>query len=190
MLPSRAIADIVGCKRETIDQWLRKVGIKKRGFGGSRGKKSKEWLLEEYVKKGKSLHDLAVELKEDRKTIHRWLIGYGIPRHPIGDNRKGKDSPLWTGGKYNYITNPNGYKEYKVHRKGKTIIWEHRKVVEQFLRRKLTKAERVHHINFDRTDNRIENLYLFPNQSEHQKYHHLYRKKKVGLLKSNLIKEH
>ena len=189
MLSSRAIAEIVGCERKTIDQWLKKVDIKKRGFGGSKGKKPKKWLVNEYIIKGKSLHDLAVELNEDRKTIHRWLMGYEIPRHPVGDNRKGKDSPLWRGGKYDYKTNPDGYKEYKV-RRGKMLIWEHRKVMEQFLGRRLTKIERFHHINLDRTDNRIENLYLFPNQNKHQKYHHLYRKRLTGLLNSNLIKEH
>ena len=190
ILSSQKIANIVGCERKTIDQWLSKVKIKKRGFGGSKGIKSKEWLLKEYVEKRKSLHDLAIELKVSRRTIQHWLARYGIPSHPVGDPRKGKDSPLWNGGKYDYKNDIEGYKRHIVDRKGKrTILWEHREVVKKYLERRLKKREIIHHINFKRDNNRIENLYLFPNDNLHQKYHYLYRRKKIGLLKSNLIKE-
>ena len=48
-LPSRSIAKIVGADRKTIDQWLVKVGIKKRGFGGSE-RPTKEVLFNKYIK--------------------------------------------------------------------------------------------------------------------------------------------
>lgn len=47
----------------------------------------------------------------------------------------------------------------------------HRYVMECHLGRKLEPKEVVHHINLDRTDNRIENLMLFPTNSEHIAYH-------------------
>jgi hypothetical protein len=47
----------------------------------------------------------------------------------------------------------------------------HRVIVENFIGRSLTRQENVHHINEIRTDNRIENLYLFSSRSEHMAYH-------------------
>lgn len=47
---------------------------------------------------------------------------------------------------------------------------QHRYVVEEHLGRKLLKSEHVHHINHDKTDNRLENLVVL-NQSEHHRVH-------------------
>lgn len=61
----------------------------------------------------------------------------------------------------------NGYIQIKVNG-----IWinEHRYIVEEFIGRKLKEGETIHHINHNRMDNRIGNLFLFPNQNEHKSF--------------------
>ena len=70
-----------------------------------------------------------------RKTASKLWTGKGNPRYRHGKN--------------------NGYKMIKVDNKW---IPEHRYIMEEHLGRKLEKNEVVHHMNFDRHDNRIENL--------------------------------
>ncbi len=60
-----------------------------------------------------------------------------------------------------------GYKLLK--RNGKDIR-EHRHLMEQYLGRKLSKGEHVHHKNGDKLDNRIENLEIM-GISEHNNHH-------------------
>jgi transposase-like protein len=51
-------------------------------------------------------------------------------------------------------------------------IYEHRYVMEQFLQRKLTESDFIHHKNEIKTDNRIENLLITTNSS-HVKLHNI-----------------
>lgn len=54
---------------------------------------------------------------------------------------------------------PNGY------------CYEHRLVMAEMIGRPLDPVEVVHHVNHDPSDNRPENLMLFPNNGEHLRYH-------------------
>lgn len=59
----------------------------------------------------------------------------------------------------------NGYYAYG---NGK---YEHRLIYEEYIGRKLSKEECVHHIDFNKENNDINNLFLFPNNESHLCYH-------------------
>ena len=62
------------------------------------------------------------------------------------------------------------------------IIPEHRVIMEEHLGRYLLPTEVVHHIDFDRSNNQLENLHLFNNLNEHMKYHHFLREITISLV--------
>lgn len=91
----------------------------------------------------------------------------------IGDSREKHYN--WKGG-VNWF---KGYKAIKVadpnhpgKDKNQGYVLEHRLVMEQHLGRYLLATEVVHHINGDKTDNRIENLSLCNSKSDHNRVFH------------------
>lgn len=103
---------------------------------------------------------LGLKKDEDAISVHKSMIC-------------GEKSPSWKGGR-------------KINKKGHVLVWdkhspyadvngyvlEHRKVMIEHLGRPLEDNEVVHHINGDKTDNRIENLELM-DRGEHTKLHHV-----------------
>ena len=154
-------------------------GISKKGKpswnkGKKLSKQHKQNLSE--ARKGKH-YSPTTEFKKGQKA---WNKGKKCP-HLIG-----KNNPNWNGGKYH---NHYGYVLVRVHKHPFSdhygYVREHRLVMEKHLKRYLKPRERVHHINGIRDDNRIKNLKLFSNDSEHQKHHNPNRKK-FWLFRRNL----
>ena len=75
------------------------------------------------------------------------------------------------------IFQQNGFKYYQLYKpeykysSKNGYIFEHRYIMEQYLKRPLTKKEVIHHINGDTLDNRIKNLKIYKSQFYHMLYH-------------------
>jgi hypothetical protein len=100
---------------------------------------------------------------EFKKGNVPWNAGLEQPR--------GKDAYHWKGGRvfsgrYFYV-----YQKHHPNCNKLGYVYEHRLVMEKKLGRFLKATEVVHHKNNNKTDNRIENLKLFKNQSAHRKHH-------------------
>lgn len=109
-----------------------------------------------------------------------WKIGQGRGKTCSKECRhkfqkivmSGEKSIWWKGGRffseagYIYIYSPN-----HPFKKRNGYVSEHRLIMENYIGRFLTQKEIVHHINENRSDNRIENLKLMMNNSEHRKEH-------------------
>lgn len=110
-----------------------------------------------------------------KKGLIPWSKGKKLP--------SGKNAFHWKTGKtFNngYILIYNSNHPFAC----RNYVFEHRLVAEKCLGRYLTKEERIHHINGKKRDNQVENLYLFPCEAEHKRFH---CSKNKPQLTSNLI---
>lgn len=87
-------------------------------------------------------------------------------------HRYGEDAPNWKGGR---IIDFNGYilikKRSHPNCNHSGYVPEHRLVMEKHLGRYLIHDEVVHHLDDNRKNNKINNLMLFSNITEHIRYH-------------------
>lgn len=153
-------------------------------------------LKDMYEVKKWSTIKISKELKCDDESVRKALKRYGIKirsRSEAGKiksispeererlkthfaklnlNKMGADHPSWKGGRY---VDSYGYVTRRID--GRTIK-EHRYVMEQHIGRKLFPWEEVNHINFDKQDNRIDNLEVYVN--EHKRTDVIARKRQIS----------
>ena len=108
------------------------------------------------------------ETKRCRECNTKYMRIY--PTNPNGWGSMEK-SPAWKGGKtkskrgYIYIKSPK-----HLFSNGRGYVFEHRLIMEKFLKRYLEPNEVIHHINGIKNDNRLENLELMT-QDRHMQLH-------------------
>jgi hypothetical protein len=148
---------------------------------------SKGDLMDLYVTRKMFVREIAERLKCHHRTVQNWIAAYKIKLPTQKGRCTGERAARYNGGKvtitgYKYVTDrdhPSANRDGYVH--------EHRKVVEKFLGYHIPKEANIHHINGQKLDNRIANLAVFANASDHSKYHkHL---EKHGMYALGLIKE-
>jgi hypothetical protein len=68
------------------------------------------------------------------------------------------------------------------------MVFTHREKIEQQIGRKLTSKEIVHHIDGDKSNDDLDNLYLCQDNAEHQSLHDQLQKLSYELFKQGIIK--
>ena len=162
--------------------------MSKKKYGYWKGKKFTKEHIENLKKSHKGQIPWIKGKKMSKKScnkISKALAGRKLTeeqKEKLKGKRRREKCHFWKGGKYKlnnrwYIykpEHPNSSRRY---------IPQSRLVAGKILGRYLTKQEVIHHINGIKDDDRIENLYLFPSNSEHMR-HHGWKIKPI--LKSNL----
>ncbi len=154
------IASGMGCTPSWVLGVLHRNGTTMRPAGSQRP----DYIprIAELRSQGLGARKIAKELDIGVTTAQKWIgkLGLAGPR----GHEAGETHPAWRGGVifvegYRHVRLPKGDPYFDMAWKSQYVP-EHRLVMARSLGRSLTRSETVHHINGDKTDNRLENLQL------------------------------
>lgn len=125
-----------------------------------------EEITDLYIEQDLSADKIAKRIGCCKSSVCRRLKQMGITKPAKGhEGRNGKQGTVYIN-EYPAVFMPDHPRA-----KSNGYVREHILVMEEMLGRPLDEEEVVHHINGDKTDNRPENLMLFPNNAEHMRFH-------------------
>lgn len=158
--------------------------FKKRGYGFcNRSCISKYYMNKNHPFKGKH------HTEESKQKMSKKLKGKVLSeerKQNLSNAFKGEKSYRWKGGKTRH---GGGYVLINTGDNNKRQELEHYLVMEQALGRPLKRTEVIHHIDGDKTNNKMENLKLCSGQSEHARINPLSRDKNGKFVKSPLYQQ-
>jgi len=144
-----------GVSKKTILNYMNKFGISRR-----------EWVVP--VKDVRLLAVQGLDSKEIAKEL-------GASRTTVNKVAKANDIEVVNRYHKGYIVTHNGYtmvqRPKHVQADSKGYVRLHRLLMEEHIGRTLDLCEVVHHINGDKSDNRIENLEVMM-KADHVRHHH------------------
>lgn len=160
----KALKEKYGASDYSMRETVRRAGIKLRDHGGPRRRVTDaeaSEIVRLYSEAGFSQTAIATKLRCGQTVVSKVLISAGLRSK---GRASGPDHGSWKGG----IVERDGYLlEMIPHdhpmvsmRTRNGYVMQHRLVMAMHLQRPLNSHETVHHINGDRSDNRIENLQL------------------------------
>ncbi len=139
-----------------------------------------------------------LKLFDDGVFIKHICLLIGVSRQPVTDlilqtgrvikKLKGSNHPSWKGGtglKHGYMTiyQPEHHRASSIKR-----TYEHILLLEKYIGRSITKEERIHHIDFVRNNNKLDNLFLCESDSKHKAIQQQYNEIVCMLIKKKIIK--
>ena len=135
-----------------------------------------ETLRKLYIEQGLSTVEIGVMYGVAHKNVSLALRNAGVKTRK---EFHGSSHPSWRGGrifKEGYIT---VWMPEHPRADSKGYVKEHIVVMEKKLGRQLNHGEVVHHNNFNKSDNRPENLTIFHTPNEHNHFHEQLKKMRV-----------
>lgn len=146
---------------------------------------TREWLYERYIVEKMPIKRIATLLgMKHASTVKGWIEREGIPLRSREERRSlinyvhDESHPNFIDGRSSLSQNRSYRSVYipaqdrHLHRCTKNgSCPQHVFVFEQFIGRRLNDGEIVHHVNYDRLDNRLENLILLPSHKAHVDLH-------------------
>lgn len=173
-MSKKEFCKIFDVSKSSIDHKYQRLGITEKSIMGQSYNWSEsdlEYLYENWLYKEDQ--DIADELGITKLGFSKYVVTR--KRQQLGLMGKSK----------RIRQDANGYKYHIEYNK---YVFTHREKMEEKIGRKLTSTEIVHHIDGDKSNDDIENLYLCKNNSKHQELHNQIEKIGFELLKQGIIK--